>query len=117
MISRLRVVISPVLIAILCFSAACTPPPAATSCHAIVDQVWPASSRVWAHKIVKRESNGQASAQNKRSSAAGCFQLLRIHAPRFTKLGFSWSQRYNARANTLVALDLYREVGSSPWRL
>ena len=28
-----------------------------------------------------------------------------------------WGNRYDADANTLGALDLYREAGTSPWRL
>lgn len=88
-----------------------------TDCYAAIDRHWPASSRSWARSIVWRESRNQPTAQNRSSSAAGCFQLMRLHAARFQKLGYGWADRYNADANTLVALDLYREAGTSPWRL
>jgi hypothetical protein len=87
----------------------------ASDCHGQVDRQWPASSRAWAHRIVNRESRGIATAQNSRSSAAGCFQLLRVHAWRFDRCGFTWADRYRARANVCAALDLYREQGARPW--
>jgi hypothetical protein len=86
-----------------------------TSCHDAIDRLWPASSRAWAHRIVNRESHGIATAQNRRSSAAGCWQLLSMHAWRFKATGSSWAQRYEAVANTLAALHLYRAAGASPW--
>ena len=84
-------------------------------CHDAVNFLWPASSRAWAHKIVHRESRGNPRAQNRRSSAAGCFQMLKIHAGRYRKLGFSWADRYNPAVNLLVALDLFNEQGTRPW--
>lgn len=86
-------------------------------CYEAVDKYWPESSRSWIKTIIRRESNNTPTAQNSSSSAAGCLQILRIHAPRFTKLGYSWSDRYNPDVNILVGLDLYREAGASPWRL
>ena len=112
------------VVAIVLLSA-CTPAQVAAwtawhqstqTCHGAVDALWPANSKAWAHRIVERESRGNARAQNRRSSAAGCFQLLRVHASRFSATGSSWSDRYDARANTLAALDLYREQGTRPWR-
>lgn len=112
-----------VAIALAAFTA-CTPTEIAwwqghidrtRTCHGAVDELWPSSSRAWAHRIVDRESGGDAGAQNTRSSAAGCFQLLRIHAWRFDATGSSWAFRYDARANTLAALHLYREQGAAPW--
>lgn len=83
-------------------------------CHAAVDALWPAASRAWAHRIVQRESRGIATAQNPTSSAAGCFQLLRLHAWRIPG---GWANRYNATANIRGALSLYREAGTRPWAL
>lgn len=83
-------------------------------CYAALDRHWPASSRQWARGIVARESGGDPRAQNPRSSAAGCFQLLSMHAHRVPG---GWGNRYDADANTLAALDLYREAGTSPWSL
>lgn len=87
------------------------------TCREAVDALWPAESRAWFHQIVKRESGGNARAQNKSSSAAGCAQLLRIHAWRFDAVGCSWAQRYDAECNVKAALHLYRAAGKSPWRL
>ena len=92
-------------------------PAPSRDCYEAIDKHWPASSRSWARSIVWRESRNNPSAQNSRSTAAGCLQLLKAHAPRFTKLGYGWSDRYNPDVNILVGLDLYREAGTSPWRL
>lgn len=86
-------------------------------CHDAVNFLWPQGSRAWAHKIVHRESRGNPRAQNRRSTAAGCFQMLKIHQGRFARLGFSWADRYNPIINTYVAMDLYREQGARPWRV
>ena len=67
--------------------------------------------------IVKRESKGDPRAQNKSSSAAGCAQLLKIHAPRFERVGCSWAQRYESDCNIKAADNLYREQGLRPWKL
>ena len=83
-------------------------------CYQAIDRHWPASSRSWARGIVARESGGDPRAQNPRSSAAGRFQLLALHAHRVPG---GWANRYDADANTLAALDLYREAGTSPWSL
>ena len=91
---------------------------ASTDCYQAIEKHWPTSTHSWAKSIVDRESRNNPAAQNSRSSAAGCMQLLKLHSGRFQKLGFSWERdRYNADANIIVAADLYREVGSSPWRL
>jgi hypothetical protein len=88
-----------------------------SSCHGAVDYLWPAESRSWAHRIVDRESGGDPRAQNPSSSAAGCAQLLKMHAWRFSSTGTSWAHRYDAKANIAAALHLYREAGASPWAL
>lgn len=94
--------------------------PAATpvrDCFEAIDRHWP-GNKDWARKVVRRESGGNPLAKNRRSTASGCFQLLRVHSSRFTRLGFSWLRdRFDARANVLVAWDLYREQGARPWRL
>jgi hypothetical protein len=114
-----------ILLVLLPLLSACTPGEMAlwrawyaassSDCHGQVDEQWPSSSRAWAHRIVERESRGIATAQNRYSTAAGCFQLLRMHAFRFDRHGYSWSDRYNARANVTAALDLYHEAGTRPW--
>jgi len=88
----------------------------AHDCNSAVSSVWPNSLQSRAKRIVWRESRNKATAQNRRSSAAGCFQLLSMHSRRFSKLGFNWrTDRYDPMANTLVAYDLYRDAGWSPW--
>lgn len=95
-----------------------TPAGAASGgCHDAVEFLWPRESRAWAHRIVWRESRGNPRAQSRRSSAAGCFQLLRLHAPRFRRAGFDWADRYDPIVNTWVALGLFREQGTRPWRV
>lgn len=85
-------------------------------CHDAVNFLWPENSRAWAHRVVHRESRGNPRAQNRRSTAAGCFQMLRLHSARYQRLGFTWADRYNPMVNVWVALDLYREQGPRPWR-
>lgn len=70
-----------------------------------------------ARRIIHRESRNNPAAQNSRSSAAGCFQMLKMHAHRFNAVGCSWAQRYDAVCNVKAADHLYREAGWSPWRL
>ena len=70
-----------------------------------------------ARRIIHRESRNNPAAQNSRSSAAGCFQLLKMHSWRFDAVGCSWAQRYDAVCNTKAADHLYRQAGWSPWRL
>ena len=87
-------------------------------CYEALDRHWPASSREWMRSIVWRESRNQPSAANPSSSARGCAQLIpSVHSGRFRKLGFSPSQWADPDVNIKVALDLYREAGTSPWRL
>ena len=70
-----------------------------------------------ARRIIHRESRNNPAAQNSRSSAAGCYQLLSMHAWRFDAVGCSWAQRYNAVCNTKAAAHLYRQAGWTPWRI
>ena len=82
-----------------------------------MEAVWPAGTHAKAKAIIHRESRNNPQAQNRRSTAAGCFQLLRLHSGRFRALGFDWSQRYDPAVNARVALDLYRDAGWSPWAM
>ena len=89
---------------------------APADCFGAISQLFPPQHQARARRIVLRESKNRPSAQNRRSSAAGCFQLMRLHAGRFAKLGYDWSRdRYDARANTAVAYDLFVTQGWSPW--
>lgn len=86
----------------------------ATDCYGQMREVWPGHLHGWAEGIIHRESRGNASAQNSRSSAAGCFQLIHsLHAHRYAP-GCS---RYHARCNVEAAHDLYLEAGKAPWRM
>ncbi|MGI9577184.1 MAG: transglycosylase SLT domain-containing protein, partial [Microthrixaceae bacterium] len=64
-----------------------------------------------ARYVIWRESRNDPSAQNPRSTAAGCFQLIERHAWRFDEVGCSWSRRYEPVCNTLAADHLFREAG------
>jgi hypothetical protein len=86
----------------------------ASDCNAAIDKHWPASSAGWAKSIVKRESGNTPTAKNPASTASGCFQLLQMHAHRIPG---GWANRFDAESNTLGALSLYREAGTSPWAL
>jgi hypothetical protein len=124
MIARRMAVVTAVL-GILLLGTACTPqqiafwkaahPPAASGgCVDAMHQVFPPSTWGWAMGIMKRESGFSPTAKNPRSTASGCFQLLSIHAHRFPG---GWANRFNALANCQAAYSLYREAGTSPWRL
>lgn len=120
MFTRPRTLAGVVLVTITLLSGvtACVPPSGALDCHGAVDAYWPASAQPRAHKVVTRESGGDPTAQNRRSTAAGCFQLLRVHRARFARLGYSWDRdRYLAVPNVRVALDLWHEQGWRPWQL
>ena len=87
-------------------------------CYAEMREVFPAHAWARMSAIIDRESGGNPAAQNPSSSAAGCTQLLRLHSPRFSKLGYSWERdRYSAAANIRVAHDLWLAAGWSPWSL
>ena len=82
-----------------------------------VEAIFPEAAQPRMKMIVKRESGGNPLAKNKSSSASGCTQMLKIHAARFAKLGYSWDQRFVAYINVRVAYDLWEEQGWSPWSL
>jgi hypothetical protein len=88
------------------------------NCYTEMRKVFPAHAWDRMSRIIDRESGGNPRAQNPSSSAAGCAQLLRLHSPRFDKLGYTWERdRYSAQANIRVAHDLWLAAGWSPWRL
>ena len=86
-----------------------------TDCIGEMKRHWPANTHSWAMGIMKRESGYTASAQNPRSTAAGCFQLLKMHSHRYDAVGCSWADRYNAHCNVQAAYHLYQAAGTSPW--
>lgn len=86
-------------------------------CYVEMRKVFPASTWSAMTTIIHRESRGNPRAQNPSSTAAGCTQMLRMHAHRFDAVGCSWARRYEARCNLRAAHHLYREAGLSPWRL
>ena len=83
-----------------------------STCWEAIEQVFPSIARPTAHRIAQRESHEIATARNSRSSASGCFQLLRLHAD---LIPGGWSQRFNPWANTVGALNLYNGSGWRPW--
>ncbi len=94
------------------------PPTHPADCGAAIAMVWPPQLQAKARRIAWRESRNAPTAQNGRSTAAGCFQLLRLHAGRFAKYGWSWNHdRYDALINTQVAFDLFLDQGWAPWAL
>lgn len=87
-------------------------------CYEAMRRTFPQSAWQRMSTIIHRESRNNPAAKNTRSSASGCTQLLKIHAPRFTRLGYSWERdRFDAVANLRVAHSLWVEAGWSPWRL
>jgi hypothetical protein len=94
--------------------AAMRKPAPSGDCVEAMHQVWPASTWGWAMSIMKRESGYNPSAKNRSSSASGCWQLLSMHAHRVPG---GWGNVFNAHANNVAAYSLYREAGTSPWRL
>lgn len=86
-------------------------------CYTAMERVFPPSTHAWMRGVIHRESRNNPAAQNRSSTAAGCAQLLRLHAHRFDAVGCSWAQRYDATCNMKAAYHLYREAGTSPWRL
>lgn len=85
-------------------------------CYEAAARHWPGDQgRV--RRIIDRESRNIPAAQNARSSAAGCMQMLNIHAHRFSAVGCSWAQRYDADCNLKAAAHLYRAAGWSPWNV
>jgi len=68
--------------------------------------------------VIYRESRGNESAKNKRSSARGLTQVMwSVHKKRVTALfGGDSSILYDPYVNLFIAHLLYLESGKSPWR-
>ena len=86
-------------------------------CISAMKQVWPSSTWGWAEGIIRRESGNQPGAQNPSSTAAGCWQMLRMHDHRYATVGCSPAQKYDALCNNKAAYTLYQAAGTSPWSL
>lgn len=89
----------------------------ATDCYGAINNVFPAHLRTQARNIVHRESRNIPSAQNARSSAAGCAQIIKGTWNSNQVPGCPWSTRYNPSCNIRTMHNLYQRVGWSPWRL
>lgn len=84
-----------------------------TDCYGEMRKHWPVNLHGWAEGIIRRESGGNAAAQNPNSSAAGCFQL--IHSLHADKYPADCRDRYNAHCNVQAAWNLYQEDPTA-WR-
>jgi hypothetical protein len=107
----MKSLITAILITFPVYQACASPPSSASPCHQAVDAIWQ-KDRSWAHGVVNRESHGNPTAQNRKSSAAGCFQLLRLHAD---LLPGGWAARYDAGSNVTGAWRLYLGSGRDAW--
>ncbi len=85
-------------------------------CISAMKQVFPSSSWGWGQNVIMRESGNNPGAQNRSSTAAGCWQMLRMHDHRYHAVGCTPSQKYDALCNTKAAYHLYQAAGTSPWR-
>jgi hypothetical protein len=80
---------------------------------AFLDQ--PVATRVRMQRIAWRESRNNPTAKNRRSSATGCLQLLKMHEPKARSLGYSWADMTKAWPNVRVARILFNQSGFRPW--
>ena len=78
-----------------------------TDCYGEMQKHWPSHLHGWAQRVIQRESRGVATAQNPRSSAAGCFQLM--HSYHANKYPANCKDRYNAHCNVQAAWKLYQQ--------
>jgi hypothetical protein len=85
-------------------------------CYEAIDKHWRGDVG-WARRVMWRESRNDPGAQNRSSTAAGCFQLLRMHDWRYFQVGCSPSDKYNADCNTKAAWHLFAQAGASPWNV
>jgi len=87
-------------------------------CFEAINKYWPANSKDWAKKITMRESGNNPAAANKRSTARSCMQLLlSYHGWRYEAVGCNASMWKNPDCSIKAALHLYKEAGTSPWKL
>jgi len=112
----MRRIFAPLIIALFAIPlAGCIPlPTSSTSCAPSIVNVFPPNQWANALAISRRESGLNPRAQNSRSTAAGCFQILSMHRDLFR---YGWDTRYDAHENCLAALALWRGSGWRPWRL
>lgn len=79
------------------------------NCFAAARKYFPQGQWNKAYSIIKRESGGNATAKNSRSSASGCFQIVRGS---WQNPNVSWSAgRFNADANAHAAYIMWRDNG------
>lgn len=83
-----------------------------STCEGAIRAIWQ-KDIPWAIAISRRESHLDPKARNRRSSASGCFQLLRLHSD---LVPGGWGARYDAAANVTAAWRLYCGSGRSPWK-
>jgi hypothetical protein len=89
-----------------------------TDCYSAMEQVWPSHLWSWGRTVIHRESRNNPSAQNPSSSAAGCWQMLKMHDHRYYSVGCTPADKYDALCNTKAAWHLYQAAGGpSPWSL
>jgi hypothetical protein len=89
-----------------------------TDCVAAMQAVWPPSMHGWAMGIMRRESGFYHAADNPRSTASGCWQLLSgLHADKYAAVGCHVSQAFDALCNNKAAYRLYQLDGKRPWNL
>ncbi len=84
-----------------------------SGCVEAAHAVFPANLHSWTNKIISRESGGNPSAQNRSSSAAGCFQIIK--GTWNANAACDWSMRYDAMCNARTAWIIYQRSGGSPW--
>lgn len=92
-------------------TVACAPAPASPQ-QAIIDALGGDAS--FGVRLARCESTLNPTARN--GTHIGLFQLAkRYHETRARRLGFTWSQMTQSTPNAVVAHDLFREQGRTPW--
>lgn len=81
----------------------------AGDCYSATRKYFPSSQWSKAYQIINRESGGNPGAQNSRSSAAGCYQIVR-GSWQNPNISFS-AGRYSADANAYAAYLMWRGSG------
>lgn len=81
----------------------------ASDCYSAARKYFPQSQWSKAYQIINRESGGNPSAKNARSTASGCFQILR-GSWKHPTVSF-YSGRFNPDANAKAASIIWRHGG------
>jgi len=80
---------------------------------------WTATRYAWdmsdVSAVASCESGGLGNAISPDGQNWGLMQLNVVHKARAARLGFTWEQMLDARANLLVAYDLWLDQGWTPW--